>query len=149
MQALEDLREGLALLEVQAAVVGGTRSGGATGPHQIEVGNERGIGRTHRPTGADGQRRVQLTFDLPKVEAHGLRVTGKAQGDGGGQRMRSKQSARCFLVMRFSSEGLAGAAILFSGTRLSEWPDRAISPSPESCRAQNYLTGSNPLTIRL
>ncbi|MCY1562988.1 hypothetical protein D9M68_1004600 [compost metagenome] len=78
MDALEDLREGLALLEVQVAVVGGLRQPPAAvvDPDQIPVG----IGG--RPAGTDGKAGVELPIDFTDIEDGSLTLTGKADGDG-------------------------------------------------------------------
>ncbi|MDT4866899.1 hypothetical protein FQZ97_1017830 [compost metagenome] len=83
MDALEDLREGLALLEVQATVVGGLRQPLATivGPDQVRFGTP------HRPAGTDRQRRVELPLDLANVEIDGMRRGDAAQGNGQGEDM--------------------------------------------------------------
>ncbi|MCY1413386.1 hypothetical protein D9M71_288160 [compost metagenome] len=86
MHTLEDLREGLALLEVQVAVVGGLRQAAAAvvDPDEVLV---RALGR---PTGADGQRRVERTLDFPNVEADGGCGGRQRGGQADGQRQFSQ-----------------------------------------------------------
>src|SRR5690606_15556723 len=64
VDALEDLREGLALLEVQPAVVTGLRLALAAvvGADQVT------IRAAHRPAGTDRQRAVELPLDLTDIE---------------------------------------------------------------------------------
>ncbi|MCY1452296.1 hypothetical protein D9M71_692060 [compost metagenome] len=64
MQALEDLREGLALLEVQTAVV----STGGLAVAAIAHVDQVLAGRLGLPAGAHGQRGVELPLDLPNIE---------------------------------------------------------------------------------
>ncbi len=64
VDALEDLREGFALLEVEPAVVGGLRRGVAA----VAGADVVLVGGTHGPAGPHRQRRVELPFDLPDVE---------------------------------------------------------------------------------
>ncbi|MNG23391.1 hypothetical protein D3C84_1079900 [compost metagenome] len=51
MHALEDLREGFALLEIQPAVVTGARRSATPDALRVEVGNEIRVGSTRGPTG--------------------------------------------------------------------------------------------------
>ncbi|MNN59368.1 hypothetical protein D3C81_1744790 [compost metagenome] len=53
MDALEDLREGFALLEVQAVVIIATRRRPAPDPLRVEVRDKIRIRGAHSPTGAD------------------------------------------------------------------------------------------------
>ncbi|MCY1546286.1 hypothetical protein D9M68_822750 [compost metagenome] len=89
MDALEDLREGLALLEIQVAIVGGLRQPPAAivDPDQIRVG----IGG--RPTGTDGQAAVELSVDLPDAERGGVGLARQAGGDRHGQCLELESGA--------------------------------------------------------
>ncbi|MNH02295.1 hypothetical protein D3C79_615300 [compost metagenome] len=82
MDALEDLGEGFALLEVQVAIVGCLRQALAAVVHPDQV--LVGVGR--RPAGADGERRVELAFDFTNVETDSESRTcergSKADGQG-------------------------------------------------------------------
>ncbi|MCY1531730.1 hypothetical protein D9M68_669660 [compost metagenome] len=105
MDTLEDLREGLALLEVDPAVVGGTRgrlalavrraTDDAVAERRVEVADEIRIRRAQRPAGAHGQRRIELPFDLPDVEVDGMSLCSYAHSNGSGQQLRPEDSAHC------------------------------------------------------
>ena len=93
VQPLEDLGEGLALLEVETPVIPGgrlarTASNGA---------DQAFIGIAHAPTGADRQRRVELPLDLADVERNSLRLGTAAQRNRSGQRLWREDGAHyCF-----------------------------------------------------
>ncbi|MNP29309.1 hypothetical protein D3C76_1223280 [compost metagenome] len=98
MHALEDLREGFAFLEVQAVVVGGPRGGLATADAlRVEVGNELFVRISHRPTGADRQRRVERPLNLPDIEIHSVSLIARASGKhySYGQQTWLEDSAHC------------------------------------------------------
>ncbi|MNN50861.1 hypothetical protein D3C81_1654680 [compost metagenome] len=95
VQALEDLREGLALLEVQAVVVDGTARGLATLAHRVVRRNECWIGSAYCPAGAQRQRRIEPAFDLPDIEINGMSLRAHTQGDGCSQHFRLEESAHC------------------------------------------------------
>src|SRR5690606_11612035 len=90
---LEDLREGLATLEIQTVVVTGLGVAGAR-----LVAN--GIGATNQlvvrlgggPAGADGHGGVQLTFDLADIEIDCVGRGGNAQRYCQGQSVRLEDS---------------------------------------------------------
>ncbi|MCY1528947.1 hypothetical protein D9M68_640700 [compost metagenome] len=91
MDALEDLREGLALLEVQSAIVAGRGEGFAA----VGGADQLGVGIADRPTGADRQGRVELAFDLPDIEGDGLSRRGNADSDGQSQDIGLEDSGPC------------------------------------------------------
>src|SRR5690606_11633285 len=64
MDALEDLRKGLAFLEVQTTVIAGLRQAAPT----VVDANQILVRIAHRPAGPDRQRGVELTFDLIDIE---------------------------------------------------------------------------------
>ncbi|MCY1390565.1 hypothetical protein D9M71_53860 [compost metagenome] len=64
MNPLEDLGEGFALAEVQAAVVAGARLSVTT----ITDTNQITVGIAHAPTGTNGQGGIELPFEFPDVE---------------------------------------------------------------------------------
>ncbi len=68
VHTLENLGEGLALLEVQTTIVAGLGKAGTAvvGPHQIHV---RVI---HGPVRPDGQSRIQLPLHFPDIEGNGI-----------------------------------------------------------------------------
>ncbi|MCY1454614.1 hypothetical protein D9M71_716920 [compost metagenome] len=95
MQTLEDLREGLALLEVQATVVDGSGTRFTTLAHHVVRRNVIRVGTTHGPTGAERQRRVEAALDLPDIELHGVSRCGQAKRDCGAQQMWLESCAHC------------------------------------------------------
>ncbi|MCY1546487.1 hypothetical protein D9M68_824870 [compost metagenome] len=90
MHALEDLREGLAFLEVLAVVVRRAGGGFAAQPHGVGGVDEHGVRPTDGPAGANGKGRIEPSFDLAQLEADGARVGAGAQGDGHGQQARAE-----------------------------------------------------------
>src|SRR5471030_1309622 len=64
MDALEDLREGLAALEVRVTVIGGLGQALAT----VVDTNKVLVRLLGRNTHAQGERRVELTFDFTDIE---------------------------------------------------------------------------------
>ncbi|MNE29397.1 hypothetical protein D3C80_1228760 [compost metagenome] len=82
VHALEDLREGLALLEVLPVVVGGAGGGLTAQPQGVGGVDELRVRSAHRPTGADGDGGVERAFDLAQLEADGLCIGASAHGDG-------------------------------------------------------------------
>ncbi|MNN12182.1 hypothetical protein D3C81_1251650 [compost metagenome] len=135
MDALEDLREGLALLEVQATVVGGVRRG----PAAVVVADEVLVGIGRGPTGAERQRGVELAFDLANVEADGLRLGGNTKSHGGhGERkkMRLEESGPyCFCHAAFSVVVGKHSRNVLSGERPDKRTKVVICVSPGSMNA--------------
>ncbi|MNY22848.1 hypothetical protein D3C86_1564880 [compost metagenome] len=78
VDALEDLREGLALLEVQVAVVRGLRQPVAA----VVATDEVPVGIAHRPAGANRKRGIELPFDFPHIETDCVGRGGNAASDG-------------------------------------------------------------------
>ncbi|MCY1244489.1 hypothetical protein D9M72_575640 [compost metagenome] len=95
MDALEDLREGLALLEVEAAVV--DRGGGrlATFAQHVVRRDERRIGAAHRPAGAHRERGIETSLEFADAEIDGLGRRAGAKGDGRTEQMRPECGAHC------------------------------------------------------
>ncbi|MCY1299971.1 hypothetical protein D9M68_576230 [compost metagenome] len=81
MDALENLGEALALLEVQTTVIRSSRGSLATIGH----GDEVGVGAPHGPTSADGQLAVEFAFDLAEAEIHCMGTAGGPARNGYGQ----------------------------------------------------------------
>ncbi|MNG05950.1 hypothetical protein D3C84_891670 [compost metagenome] len=99
MYALEDLREGLALLEIQVRIVGGLRQTVApvVRPDQVFVS------ASDRPTGPHGQRRVKLAFDLADIEVDRQCRCGEGGCEADGQRQfRQAPGLLCFCHRRYS-----------------------------------------------
>ncbi|MNZ36675.1 hypothetical protein D3C78_541040 [compost metagenome] len=102
MQALEDLREGLALLEVQAAIVHG-RGARTALAHGVVRRNVIRVSTARCPTGANRQRRIELAFDFTNIEVNGTCLSTKPQSNGGAQQTRLKRSAHhysCHAALR-------------------------------------------------
>ncbi|MCY1440583.1 hypothetical protein D9M71_568660 [compost metagenome] len=91
MDALEDLREGFATLEVQTAVVGGLRQ--ATSP--VVDADQVLVRLGGGPTGADRQRGVELAFDLTDVEGHAERRSRERGSETDGQWQFCQAPERC------------------------------------------------------
>ncbi|MCY1436154.1 hypothetical protein D9M71_522700 [compost metagenome] len=89
VDALEDLREGLALLEVQVAIVGGLRQPSAA----VVDADQIAVGIGCRPAGTDGKAGVELPFDFTDVEGGGLAVTRQTGGDRHGQCLELESGA--------------------------------------------------------
>ncbi|MCY1308038.1 hypothetical protein D9M70_580180 [compost metagenome] len=103
MQALEDLRESFALLEVQTAVVNGGGARRATLAHRVVRRDVIRIGTADSPAGADRQRRVEATLDLPDIEFNGVSLCADPHGYCCGQQMRLEHPAlsySCHAVLR-------------------------------------------------
>ncbi|MCY1401938.1 hypothetical protein D9M71_170650 [compost metagenome] len=81
MHALEDLREGLALLEVQAVVIAGPRGSLAVGALRVEVGDEIRIRTAYRPARPHRQRRIETPLQFADVEVDGIGLRTDPQGD--------------------------------------------------------------------
>ncbi|MNN13299.1 hypothetical protein D3C81_1263270 [compost metagenome] len=103
MQPLEDLREGLALLEVQPAVIAGGAARVAALAHGVVRRDVIRIGTADSPARADRQRRVEATLDLPDIEFNGVSLCADPHGYCCGQQMRLVQPAHfysCHAVLR-------------------------------------------------
>ncbi|MNV48027.1 hypothetical protein D3C71_1399140 [compost metagenome] len=87
VHALEDLREGFALLEIQAVVVIGSRRRIASGALRVEVGNEVRVGAANGPAGADRQCGIETAFDFADAEILGKSLWGYCGCDGDCQQM--------------------------------------------------------------
>jgi len=75
VHTLENLGEGLALLEVQTTIVAGLGKAGTA----VVDADQIPVPVRHGPAGTDGHRRVELPFDLADIEAHGVSRGGSAQ----------------------------------------------------------------------
>ncbi|MCY1447993.1 hypothetical protein D9M71_646380 [compost metagenome] len=82
MDALEDLREGFTAFEVQVTVIGSLGQAAAA----VVDADEVFVGAFSRPTRADRQGRVELTFDFTDVETDAECRPGERRGKADGQR---------------------------------------------------------------
>jgi len=86
-------------LRFQTTVVAGLGRGLATvtTPHQTRVG------AAHRPAGADGQLRIELTLDLADIESDAECRSGEGGSEADGQRQfRQAPVGCCFCHRRYS-----------------------------------------------
>ncbi|MCY1445986.1 hypothetical protein D9M71_625250 [compost metagenome] len=90
MHTLENLREGLAFLEVLTVVIGGAGGRLAAQAHGVGGVDEFRIRSAHGPAGADRQRRVELAFDFTDLEVDGIGTGAGAKANGKGQQVRSE-----------------------------------------------------------
>ncbi|MNV43003.1 hypothetical protein D3C71_1347060 [compost metagenome] len=99
MHALEDLREGFTLLEIQAVIVGGPGGGLATfNALGVEVGDELLVWISRRPTRPHRQRRIEIALNFPDVEFNSVSLIARTRGNhhSDGQQTRLEDSAHCF-----------------------------------------------------
>ncbi|MNP18535.1 hypothetical protein D3C76_1110210 [compost metagenome] len=94
VQALEDLREGLALLEVLAAIVGTAGEALAA----IVFTDQLGVGVTQGPAGANAEGTVELAFDLAGAEGHAVCRQDQATGQAHCQRQPSATPGHWFIA---------------------------------------------------
>ncbi|MCY1283343.1 hypothetical protein D9M70_322200 [compost metagenome] len=107
MQALEDLREGLALLEIQTTVIAGGARRRTALAHGVVRRNVIRIGTAHGPAGPHRERRIELAFDLADIEFDGTRLGTDTQGNGGSQQTRLERDAHhcsCHAALRHTSK---------------------------------------------
>ncbi|MCY1424041.1 hypothetical protein D9M71_397720 [compost metagenome] len=103
MQTLEDLRESLALLEVQAVVVTGSTSCRTAHIPGVVGSDEIRISTTDCPTGTNRKGRIEFPLDFANIEVDGAGLSTKPQSNGGAQQMRLKRSAHhysCHAALR-------------------------------------------------
>ncbi|MCY1457933.1 hypothetical protein D9M71_752700 [compost metagenome] len=113
MDTLEDLRKGLALLEIQVAIVRGLRKPVAA----IVTADQVLVGITYRPTGAHRERGVELPFDFPHIETDRVSRRGDTAGNGDCQGMGTQISVGSYCFH-----------LAFPGWTTARWP-KLINPS--------------------
>src|SRR5690606_28446654 len=91
MHALENLGEGLSLLEVQPTIIAGLGIAGAA----VRVADQIHITISHGPAGTNRHGRVELPLKLPDIEIDGISRCSSAQRDGKCQCFGLEESLPC------------------------------------------------------
>ncbi|MNJ47000.1 hypothetical protein D3C77_421450 [compost metagenome] len=90
MHALEDLREGFALLEVLPVVIRRAGSRLTAKAQGVAGVDEGGVRSAYRPTGTNGEGRIELPFDLADLEVEGVGTGARPKAHGQGQQVRAQ-----------------------------------------------------------
>src|SRR5690606_27356471 len=97
VNALEDLGEGFATLEVKVTIIGGLRQAATA----VVDSDQILVGLGGRPAGTDRQRRVELPFDLADIESDAECRSGKGRSETDGQwQFRQAPVGFCFCCHR-------------------------------------------------
>ncbi len=91
MNALEDLGEGFALLEIETAIVAGL----AVSRSAIRLTHQIHIPIRHGPASPNRQRRIELPLNLANIEVDRVSRCSSAQRNGKGQCLGLEDSLPC------------------------------------------------------